>query len=463
MVRRRLVATAFAAVAYLVAMTAPAGASPSSGDVTVSASTWDFTHPQGEPQTTVTPYAALLTRAVAAAWSAQSGAICAGIKASLTRGDSMGRGFTAHPENFVCNLGAPPSSVDLGLGAGAYSVGITVRSNYLEFTTTQPTPLGSYADPRLSVAYDLTLNATIPLPAPNAPLAATSAVAHVANAHADTHNLPADIVASLADVVRFFGGPNFKTIAEQKIDARTVDFTNQINTMLAKVNLPALEHQGFADLAAGLGNGAGGATMALSLQRSANVPTSGNGSVHGLVQWRSVYGAPAQGCGAFTIAATVQVGPPSQGSPTAAAGSPGTALGTPVVSGQESQCGFTLGGLPTGVPLHLTAQVGGWGNAAYRVISVSATGGSDVVASGPSSGNGRYTLARIRTLPNHAVLAPGARSATTAVRSVALNPQPLPPGRVARMAPASALGVVPNGVVFEVHLMDAHPHVVPTP
>jgi hypothetical protein len=318
------------------------------------------------------------------AFNNNKGAVCSAIKAQLTAANGMGKGFTAHPNNFVCNPGTPPTSLDVRFSGGAFVVVYTITGNYLELTTTTPTVFGSYGDPRFSVLFNSTLTATIALPTQTAPLAVKSVTGSISGAHLDSHNLPADLIQDLASVVAFFGGPNFQAMAQNVLDAQNINLTSYVNTALGQLNLGQVSTQGFSRLLGSLTSGGGGTAMALMAQKPIDVPTHGTASAPVVVEWTYGTGAPTGGCAAFSASASVQVGPPSAGSPMSPAGGTGTGSGAVTQNGGWQQCAFAVGGLPTGLPIKLTAAFNGtWNTSQYKVIGVAPYG----------SGPGTVTLA----------------------------------------------------------------------
>ena len=365
---------AIALAAEAVGLFSPVSASPSGGTIQVIKSAWDYTQPASNPVSTVTNYAGLALSAMNGAFNNNKAAVCNAIKAKLTSANGMGQGFTAHPNNFVCNPGTPPSSLDVRFSGGAFVIVYTITGNYLELTTTTPTVFGSYGDPRFSVLFNSTLTVTIPVPTQTAPLAVKSVIGSISSAHLDSHNLPADLIQDLASVVAFFGGPNFQALAQNALDAQSINLTGYVNTALGELKLGDVSTQGFSQL---LGSMTGGAsnTMALLAQKPIDVPTHGTASAPVIVEWTYGSGAPTGGCAALSASASVQVGPPSAGSPMSPAGSPGTGSGAVTQNGAWQQCAFNVGGLPTGLPIKLTASLNsGWNTTKYKVIGLAPYG-----------------------------------------------------------------------------------------
>ena len=409
------VAVAFVLAAEATGLFSPVIASPSGGTIQVTKSAWDYTQPASNPVNTVTNYTGLALSAMNGAFNGNKAAVCSAIKAKLTSANGMGKGFTAHPNNFVCNPGTPPSSLDVSFSGGAFVIVYTITGNYLELTTTTPPVFGSYGDPRFSVLFNSTLTVTIPVPTQTAPLTVKSVIGSISGAHLDSHNLPADLIQDLASVVAFFGGPNFQAMAQNALDSQSIDLTSRVNTALGQLNLGQVSTQGFSQLLGSMTSG-GTTAMALLAQKPINVPTHGTASAPVIVEWTYGSGAPTGGCAALSASASVQVGPPSAGSPTSPAGSPGTGSGPVTQSGAWQQCKFSVGGLPTGLPIKLAASLsGGWNTTQYKVIGLAPYGeGPGTVTLGGSRlvrGIGLSTapvvfLLGVRPTTIHSVLTP---------------------------------------------------------
>jgi hypothetical protein len=351
------------------------GAAPSAGDIQVVKSVWDYSHPTSDPSSTTTNYSGLALAAVNSAFNNNKAAICDAIKAKLTYPSGLGApGWTAHSDHFVCNPGTPPSSLDVSFSGGAFVIVYPITGNYLEMTARTPPGLGAWADPRFSVKFNLMLTVTIPVPTQTAPLAVKSALGSISGAYVDSHNLSGDILKAFASVVAFFGGPNFQAMVQNALNSQNIDLTSFVNTALGQLNLGQVSTQGFSQLIGSTKRSGGNTAMVLLAQKPINVPTQGAQSVPVIVEWPYGSGAPTGGCAAFSASASVQVGPPSAGSPMSPAGSTGTGSGAVTQSAGQNvwqQCAFKVSGLPTGPPVKLTASLNsGWNTTKYKVIGL---------------------------------------------------------------------------------------------
>lgn len=189
----------------------------------------------------------------------------------LGRGDLIRPGVTLY--DITLNLPehvAPSVERD---DEGDLLVHVVTDGCYLEATSTTPTDLGKWADPRLSVAFSLDLTYRIDLPPTNSPLQSTGFEhIHVLNPVLDSHNFVADVAFMINDIIGFFSGADYVKLIEAYI-AKT-DFAPYVDRALAPVNakLAALAEQGF-----------------WFLEAFVDRLDGGSGALHGL----SVPGAPA--------------------------------------------------------------------------------------------------------------------------------------------------------------------------
>lgn len=169
----------------------------------------------------------------------------------------------------------------------------------------------------------------------------------------------------------FFGSPDYIALAQQKIDSQQIDFTGQINAKLAALNgdLQQFAGQGFSQLhpLPILGGG----TISLAVNKPYAVPTSGNGTISGMIKWNSAYGKPPAYAGEcpFSVNAQVQTGPAQDGSPMASVGAFAIESHAEQSTG-EYQCRYTLSNVPTGIPIQIAALIHSSWSGGYNVLNV---------------------------------------------------------------------------------------------
>ena len=78
---------------------------------------------------------------------------------------------------------------------------------YLEATSTQPTVLGSWADPRFGVSFDITIDIDL---VPSGGLRVTGSSATLSNASIQSANVVGDVLDFFNTLSSFFVGIDFK-------------------------------------------------------------------------------------------------------------------------------------------------------------------------------------------------------------------------------------------------------------
>lgn len=153
-----------------------------------------------------------------------------------------------HQKSSVATAGAVQASFD----GSSIVLTYLVSSNYVEFTTTVPgNIIGAGADPRFSLTYDLALAMHIPIESAAQGLhlqSAQATILHVSNP--DSHNFTGDLGVLSGAVVKFFGGPDFANLLQNKLNNSSFDITAQMQQIIGKVNSPLaqLGQQGFTQL-----------------------------------------------------------------------------------------------------------------------------------------------------------------------------------------------------------------------
>jgi hypothetical protein len=102
---------------------------------------------------------------------------------------------------------------------------LTLSGAYLEATSTQPTFLGSWADPRFGLSFDITVDVDL---APTGGLRVTNMVASISNAQIHDVNVVSDVLDFYNLLVHSFTGISFKSLAEAEING--TEFRNAIDT-----------------------------------------------------------------------------------------------------------------------------------------------------------------------------------------------------------------------------------------
>src|SRR5215510_7656201 len=126
----------------------------------------------------------LFVDGVNAGWRQARGPACTQLRQALGKSDMIGRGVTLY--NIDCRP-APAGSLQVRRMGDEIRIDYLLRGNTVQFTSTTPTLLGKYADPRVSVDFDLALAARIKIPSLTQPLVVESAVADPLDHHERTY------------------------------------------------------------------------------------------------------------------------------------------------------------------------------------------------------------------------------------------------------------------------------------
>jgi len=318
---------------------------------------------------------------------------------------------------------------------------------YIEATSTTPTKFGSYLDPRLSVSLDGKLELTIAIqPNRDQTLRVETARFTVNDARLDSHNAVGDLAKWVVDdLIPFFGGPNYKNMAESAVNDVSVDLAGIINSALESVNAKA---KGPSDAVRIGVSGSSGYISVAFAPRDITPPT--NGSISGLLRWNASEFTPRNGCQSFDVRATVQTGPVPMFVPDASA--PTSQVGSFQISAVDDHtCSFTLSGIAAGWPNVITARIldGGATSSAgsslttLNYVLVGSGWNGRTVVPQPSADGRNYIVQR--NFGATSIKDTDYRSKAAVVRTrtdprvnpgdnqkrhadeVSLNPQPLPP------------------------------------
>lgn len=244
----------------------------------------------------------LLRAAAQGAWSSYRLRLQQLLLGELGLGDRIAPGVTLY--DLVVEVA---EQVDLQVerdDAGDLVLHLVTGGTYIEATSTTPTVLGSYADPRFSFAFGLDLDFRIDLPPTTQPLTATGFTSvRVLSPVIDSHNLIGDLAFLVNDLLRFFAGVDLVRLLQQFI--ADTDFAPYVNDALAPLNaeLTRLAAAGywFLDAVVDVLDGSGSGLHGLSLPGAPAgrldllLTATGfdrSGAVEGVVSWPAALGDP---------------------------------------------------------------------------------------------------------------------------------------------------------------------------
>ncbi len=363
-------AAAFALVLTALWSSAPVWAGPPAG-VQIVKHNWDPAKPDQPGKTvTVLDKPNLLGDVVEQGWTGAKGRLEQGLMKILGKGDLIAKGITLY--DIKIGLAASPE-LQLDTSGNPIKLTVALKGNSIEATSTTPTALGKYADPRFSITFDVTVQLELAVPTVTQPLHMKHAIATISNvSKPDSHNFAADVISVVDTIVGFFGGPDFLKLAAESANGRSFDFTNEINNGVASV-LPFLPQlpQGLKPMNKVLKDAAGQGyrlmdglfdtksnKLILAVTRIPATPTKGKGVIAGIIRWKKAYGHPQLPkldaySHALKISAAVQTAPKDGQSfdgPTKNIGRVQTHM---QVTGDNNECHYTIHDLPIGVPIRV--------------------------------------------------------------------------------------------------------------
>ena len=401
-------------LAFVAISTGPALAAGGAVGLHVFVQPWDpHKNTPGQTQAIVDD-AHFFDRNVAQRWDIARDTICDELKKSLAKPNSVGKGMSLY--NIDCAMGETGVLKILKSNSKGKSfvMNFHVAGNGLTATSTQPTILGSYADPRFSVGFDLDVSVDVSV----LPIKVNSATVVVSKAVIDSHNFPADELIA-ADAF-LHGG--FLEKAQIAIDqTKSLDVTVFKGGIEQQNNLvgPLAEKYQYSNVwFMGDGIFADFAPVFPSTPRTA--------VAGGTIRWTKSSSITIDDCANFTMMSSAQTGPAPLTYPLATYGDvptvPGlgtfAASGAPLDAGDHFECAYTLSQLPATLPETITGKAkgrmpksNGNGFTGYYALAMSHVAWEDGVsidgrkdgldwdvtiahinvgASKPVSGNGRY-------------------------------------------------------------------------
>lgn len=459
---------------------------PLGGDILVA--TQDIEQGAANPPAPIIQdvFEGVLNEAVHSAWQQIRGPACEALTSFLGRPDMIRNGVSLY--DFDCRLSEQgPLLVDQQQDATDGTLAFTYRleKNLLIFTSTTPTVLGSYADPRISFDYNVELSLRLQIPSTTRPLHIEARGARITEPHIDSQNFAGDVLEVVNSISAWLGGPDF--IAQAEASIAKFDFSGPLNSALEPVN-KALENYakqgyGFLDgLVRGM-NGKDGGLRGQSLGAPAGGapqlvlvlhPVSGPGSIEGQISWPTEAGVPeidalanlefvpgrehrvrqVTACDAFEFEALAVTKDDAGVFTESHLPIPAKVTSCEVVDeGARHVVRYALSGLPTDRPLELSVRARSefpWsGPAAGMNKTVKPSGWSGTITLLPGTpAHVEEPVARVgerRARGASEAVGVGLRRAMRSgipdpESAVELNPQPIPPGRSGALRPGGRLG-----------------------
>jgi hypothetical protein len=429
----------FVPATLLASALIPAAATAAVG-ARVVAQQWDPRQPDAQTVRTLVDDADVVSRSIAQAWATGREQICKALKAKLgTPGLAKGQSLY----DIDCRIDPNAAFSVESAAPNVLHVRFAIRGNSISATSTVPDPLPKALDPRFSLALDASLVVKLAVqPDPSHTLRAVEARFALAGAKLDSHNASGDAIKFVVDdLIPFFGGPNFKTMAEAAVNGVASDLAATFNSAIEPVNTAL---RGPSELVrVGVWGRPNRITVAFAPRE---ITPPGGGTATGALRWDPAQYKPKD-CSSFQLQASVQTGPapllnPDNWSVVGVAPRRNVGSASLAPSG-DRECRWAVTQLPQGWPARIAAQVQGvtrlqtGGNTFFkRQVALIPDGWSGTLVANVA--NRDYKLAESTSpnaVPQQRVmvkdpLAPVAKPLTRDVnpaQQVTLNPQPLPP------------------------------------
>ncbi len=311
---------------------------------------WDPLNPKAVRNSTLFDHPTLVSDSLQDGWTQARPKICEQLRLKMGLGGAAG-GQTLR--DITCLLDEQVVLEVTPAGQNALRARFAV-SGYVEATSTTPTPVGAYGDPRFSIALTAKLDLILAVqPSREQTLRVSKAQFTLDNATLDSQGFNGDLLLFVVDdMVPFFGGPNYKNMAENAINAVSVEFAGDFNAALAPVNEKLM---GPSTDVVRVGASARNNYISVAFAPREIAPPT-NGRVTGQVRWDPAKFTPRNGCQSFSVRSRVQIGP----APLFAQDPNPPTRDIGVFQAEQvgvSSCAFTLTGIAEGWPNFLISQV----------------------------------------------------------------------------------------------------------
>jgi hypothetical protein len=134
-------------------------------------------------------------------------------------------------------LAAQPDLTLVPEGPNAFEAHFHVPSSSISLCSTTPTPVGKEGDPCATFYVDVYLSVAVKITdTPGQMLQVTGAAVSLNQFHYDNENLAAKAAEAIADLLHFFGGPDYQALLAKTIDGQPLDVKNSLQTPITRVD-----------------------------------------------------------------------------------------------------------------------------------------------------------------------------------------------------------------------------------
>jgi hypothetical protein len=177
---------------------------------------------------------ALLATIAQQAWDELRPQLKTTLTTKLGKGDLIGDGYTLYDIDIQLSADVLQSTVQR-TPEGDLAVNVVIGRSVVIATSTTPTVLGSWADPRFSVDFGISLRYLIDIPPVAAPMSVTGFEdLRITGPHADSQNLPGDVVFLVVKAVEVVTGLSLDGTLAALLSQ--VDLAGTANSSLGALN-----------------------------------------------------------------------------------------------------------------------------------------------------------------------------------------------------------------------------------
>ena len=328
--------------------------------------TWDPRNPDSQNVRVSHDSSSTVSDAITKAWKQVRDVVCGPLKQHMGQAELLIKGLTLY--DMDCKL---PAGELITTQKGGHVVKLVYRAKGVSFVATGATPVfapgigtDNTTDPRFSVSFDLDFELGLSVQESGDAVRVYPVSIVASNARMDSPDDPNDILKWFnAHLLPLVTGQRFRSEVETALNGINLHFANRANAELVPLNNTLRPPHNL--IRSGLW--ARPEKIYIAFAPAEWIPPA-NSQVRGRVSWknRDIPGS-VDSCAALAVMAYVRTGPAPLVDPiTRAKGSaPIRKVGrlvsvSPVITqGGNQECGYTLGALPGGVPVAISANVPG--------------------------------------------------------------------------------------------------------
>jgi hypothetical protein len=200
--------------------------------VTVRQLDFDVAEPTREDYRDTQAGTGIINNAITLAWQDLKGSALDPVRDALSGPNRLGPGMTARAIEIELGTPGTPSLVPTGQAKGQMTIPVT--GNWIDLTSTHPASRGPSMDPRMRIAFDLTLTIDFHLVNRTPHLRASAAILQPTNPVVTPLNMWAEIGLGIDDILSSLGGTqSIEARIKEGFGKQRTEVTNALNSGLA--------------------------------------------------------------------------------------------------------------------------------------------------------------------------------------------------------------------------------------